>query len=234
MYKQVTTFFLDRILLFLVFFFPLIIVLRSTAINIATIVVSIIILFNFFKKTRTEILKNKLVIYLIIFFLFIFINSIIHFNSFDMLLKSLGNFRYLLLSFAVFLVFEKMSDRQQKFFIYFNIIIISLIAFDIFYQFIFYKDIFGFPPGMCSDIFPIKCVRFSGVFGDELIAGSYLSQIGFLIIMLFLKTLNLNKNFFSFLIKLFLFLFSISIILLTGERTALLIIIISFFFHMLF
>jgi O-antigen ligase len=48
--------------------------------------------------------------------------------------------------------------------------------------------------------------------------------------MLFLKTLNLNKNFFSFLIKLFLFLFSISIILLTGERTALLIIIISFFF----
>jgi O-antigen ligase len=230
MYKQVTTFFLDRILLFLVFFFPLIIVLRSTAINIATIVVSIIILFNFFKKTRTEILKNKLVIYLIIFFLFIFINSIIHFNSFDMLLKSLGNFRYLLLSFAVFLVFEKMSDRQQKFFIYFNIIIISLIAFDIFYQFIFYKDIFGFLPGMCSDIFPIKCVRFSGVFGDELIAGSYLSQIGFLIIMLFLKTLNLNKNFFSFLIKLFLFLFSISIILLTGERTALLIIIISFFF----
>ena len=234
MYKQVTTFFLDRILLFLVFFFPLIIVLRSSAINIATIVVSIIILFNFFKKTQIEILKNKLLIYLIIFFLFIFINSIIHFNSFGMLLKSLGNFRYLLLSLAVFLVFEKMSDKQQKFFIYFNIIIILLIAFDIFYQFIFYKDIFGFLPGMCSDIFPIKCVRFSGVFGDELIAGSYLSQIGFLMLMLFLKTLNLNKNFFSFLIKLFLFLFSILIILLTGERTALLIITISFFFTCFF
>jgi O-antigen ligase len=147
-----------------------------------------------------------------------------------LLLKSLGNFRFLLLTLAVFFVFEKMSDIQQKFFIYFNIIIILLIAFDILYQFIFYKDIFGFLPGMCTIILPIKCVRFSGVFGDELIAGSYLSQIGFLILLLFLKNLNLNKNYFYFLVKFFLFLFSISIILLTGERAALLIIVISLFF----
>ena len=128
------------------------------------------------------------------------------------------------------LVFEKMSDKQQKFFIYFNIIIISLIAFDILYQFIFYKDIFGFLPGMCGDIFYRKCERFSGIFRDELIAGSYLSQIGFLILMLLLKNLELYKNFFYILIKFFLFLFLISIILLTGERSALLIVVISFFF----
>jgi O-antigen ligase len=233
MNKQDTNFFLDRILLFLIFFFPLIIVLRSAAINVTTTLISLLILYNILKKTQTEIFKSKLIIYIIIFFSYILINSIIHFTSFDLLLKSLGNFRYLLLSLAVFFVFEKISDRQKKFFICFNIILILLIAFDIFYQFIFYKDIFGFLPGMCSDIFPIKCVRFSGVFGDELIAGSYLSQIGFLIIMLFLKNLNLNKNFF-FLLKLFLFLFSISIILLTGERTALLIIVISFFFTCFF
>lgn len=230
MNNQFTTFFLDRILLFLVFFFPLIIVLRSAAINVTTTVVSILILFNIFKQRKTEIFKNKVVIYIIIFFSYIFINSIINFTSFDLLLKSLGNFRYLLLSLAVFFVFEKMSDIQQKFFIYFNIIIILLIAFDILYQFIFYRDIFGFLPGMCSSILPIKCLRFSGVFGDELIAGSYLSQIGFLILLLFLKNVNLNKNFFSFLIKFSLFLFSISIIILTGERTALLIIVIFFFF----
>jgi O-antigen ligase len=234
MNKQVTTFFIDRILLFLVFFFPLIIVLRSAAINVTTTVISILILFNIFKQTQTEIFKNKLVIYVIIFFSYIFINSTIHFTSFDLLLKSLGNFRYLLLSLAVFFVFEKMSDIQQKFFIYFNIIIILLIAFDILYQFIFYKDIFGFLPGMCSSILPIRCLRFSGVFGDELIAGSYLSQIGFLMLLLFLKNLNLNKNYFNFLIKFLLFLFSISIIILTGERTALLIIVISFFFTYFF
>jgi O-antigen ligase len=230
MNKQDTNFFLDRILLLLVFIFPLIIVLRSAAINITTTIISLLILNNILKKTQTEIFKNKLIIYIIIFFSYILINSIIHFTSFDLLLKSLGNFRYLLLSLAVFFVFEKISDRQKKFFIYFNIIIILLIAFDILYQHIFYKDIFGFLPGMCSSILTIKCLRFSGVFGDELIAGSYLSQIGFLILILFFKNLNVNKNFFSFSIKLFLFLFSISIILLTGERTALLIIVITLFF----
>ena len=234
MNKQVTTFFLDRILLFLVFFFPLIIVLRSAAINVTTTVISILILFKIFKQTQKEIFKNKLVIYIIIFFSYIFINSIIHFTSFDLLFKSLGNFRYLLLSLAVFFVFEKMSYIQKKFFIYFNIIIILLIAFDILYQFIFYKDIFGFLPGMCSSILPIKCVRFSGVFGDELIAGAYLSQIGCLILLLFLKNFNLNKNYLNFLIKFSLFLFSISIILLTGERAALLIIVIFLFFTYFF
>jgi O-antigen ligase len=234
MNKQVASFFSDRILLVLVFFFPLIIVLRSAAINVTTTVISILILFNIFKKKQTEIFKNKLVIYIIIFLSYIFINSIIQFISFDLLLKTFGNFRYLLLSLAVFFVFEKMSDMQQKFFIYFNTIIILLIAFDILYQFIFYKDIFGFLPGMCSSVLPIKCVRFSGVFGDELIAGSYLSQISFLILILFLKNLNLNKNFFYLFIKFFLFLFSISIILLTGERAALLIVIISLFFTYFF
>jgi O-antigen ligase len=230
MNKQVTTFFIDRLLLFLVFFFPLIIVLRSAAINITTALISILVLFNIFKKTQTEIFKNKLVIYIIFFLSYIFINSIIHFTSFDLLLKSLGNFRFFFLFLAVFFVFEKMSDIQQKFFIYFNIIIILLIAFDILYQFIFYKDVFGFLPGMCISILPMKCVRFSGAFGDELIAGSYLSQIGFLILLLFLKNLSLINNYFNFLIKFFLFLFSISIILLTGERAALFIIVISLFF----
>jgi O-antigen ligase len=230
MNKQVATFFLDRILLLVVFFFPLIIVFRSSAINIATVAVSIVMLLNIFQKAQIEIFRNKLVIYIIFFFSFIFINSIIHFTSFDLLLKSFGNFRYIFLSLAVMFVFEKMSDRQQKFFIYFNTIIISLIAFDIIYQFIFYKDIFGFLPGMCTDIFSRKCVRFSGVFGDELIAGSYLSQIGFLLLILFSKNLKLNKNGFYIVIKFFLFLFLISIILLTGERSALLIVVISFFF----
>ena len=234
MNKQISKIFLDITLLLIVFFFPIIIVLRSAAINIAVITASLIILFYFiFKKKQIEFFKNRLIFYIIIFFLFIFINSIIHFTNYDLLLKSFGNFRYLLLSIAVFYVFDKMSYRQKKFFIYFNIIIIFLIALDILYQFIFYKDIFGFVPGMCINTNQIKCVRFSGVFGDELIAGSYLSQIGFLILILFLN-LELKKNFFNFLIKFFLPLFLFIIILITGERAALLIVVASLFFIFFF
>ena len=107
MNKQIKNFFTDKILFLLVFFFPLIIVLRSSAINIAIIAISIIMLFYIFKKKQIELFKNKLVTYVVIFFSFIFINSIIHFTSFDLLLKSLANFRYLLLSIAVVFVFEK-------------------------------------------------------------------------------------------------------------------------------
>ena len=139
----------------------------------------------------------------------------------------------MIISSSVFFILKKISDRQKKFYIYFNLIIISLIALDIFYQFIFYKDIFGFSPGMCSDILPIECVRFSGIFGDELIAGAYLSQIGFLILILFLN-LEIKKNFFNFSIKVFLSLFLFIIILITGERAALLILILSLFFIFFF
>jgi O-antigen ligase len=231
MSKITSTFFLDRILLFIVFFFPLIIVLRSTAINIAIAIVSIIVFFFYFNKKQKNFLRNKLVIYIFILCLFIFINSIIHFTSFDLVLKSLGNIRYLLLSIGIYLALEKMSHRQLNFFICFNIIIISLIAVDIFYQFFFYKDFLGFTPGMCSEVLPIKCQRFSGVFGDELIAGSYLSQIGFLILTLFF---NLNKTYLNFIIKTLFCLFLLATVLLTGERAPLLIIIFALFFIFLF
>ena len=229
MNKQISTFFLEKIPLLLVFCFPLIIVLRSSAINVAVTLVTILILFNIFKKKQIEILKNRLVIFIIIFLFFIFINSIINFISFEILLKSLGNFRYLFLSLAVCIVFEKISEKQRKFFIYFNLIIILLVIIDIFYQFIFYKDIFGFAPGMCDNSLPVKCLRFSGAFGNELIAGSYLSQIGFLILILFLN-LDLNKINFNYLMRFFVFFLLLLTILLTGERAALLIFVTSFFF----
>jgi O-antigen ligase len=229
MNKQISTFFLEKIPFLIVFCFPLIIILRSAAINVAVTLVTILILFNIFKKKQIEILKNRLVIFIIIFLFFIFINSIVNFISFEILLKSLGNFRYLFLSLAVCIVFEKISEKQRKFFIYFNLIIILLVAIDIFYQFIFYKDIFGFAPGMCDNSLPVKCLRFSGAFGNELIAGSYLSQIGFLILILFLN-LDLNKINFNYLMRFFVFFLLLLTILLTGERAALLIFVTSFFF----
>jgi O-antigen ligase len=233
MIKHITTFFSDKILLLLVFFFPLIILFRSAAINITVTAASIIMLFYILKKNSIKFSKNKLLTYILILFSFIFISSIINFTNFDLLLKSLGNFRFLLFSMAVFLVLNTISNQQKKIFIYFNIVLIILVAIDILYQFIFYKDIFGFSPGMCNNVLPIKCARFSGVFGLELIAGAYLSQIGFLILILFIN-LDLKKSIFNFLIKFFLCLFLLTIILLTGERAALLIVILSIFFIFFF
>ena len=60
-----------------------------------------------------------------------------------------------------------------------------LIIFDLFYQYIFDVNLFGFKPGLYNfdqDIYE----RYSGIFNNELILGSYLSSFGFLIIIFFL------------------------------------------------
>ena len=217
----------NKILVFLIFSFPLIIIFRSAAINTATITLSIIVLFGIFKKDNVNFFKIKIVTYLVCFFSIIFINTIYNYQSFELLVKSLGNFRYILLSAGVFFVLEKFSKRQISYFINFNLILVILICLDIIYQYFFYKNIFGFTPNMCSSA-SLICSRFSGIFGKELIAGGYLSQIGLLI--LFLKNNLDNKKLFNS----FLFIFLFIAIILTGERNAFLILVLTVFFICMF
>ncbi len=72
----------------------------------------------------------------------------------------------------------------------------------------------------------LNCLRFSGIFGDELIAGAFICQIGLL--MLFLK-IGQKFNAKNLIIAPF-FIFIFIIILFTGERNALLILFICIFF----
>ena len=130
--------------------------------------------------------------FIIFFFFFIFINTILNFYNLENVIKSLGIYRYLFLSFAVFLTLENISKKHFSLFIYLNCILLILVGLDIFYQYNFNKNIFGFLPGMCESNFS-NCIRFSGVFGSELIAGSYISQIGLLFFFL-IKHENFQKN----------------------------------------
>ena len=217
--------FLYKSLFYLVAFFPLIIIFRSATINIVTVILLIFFLIyvNLIGIKINNIFNNYLFTYFFIFFLFILINSIFHNQDYYLILKSLGNFRYLLLTVAVYFVLDNTSKEQKKFIIYFNVILIILVGGDIFYQFFINKNIFGFKPGMCANkVLSEGCQRFSGVFNDELIAGGYLSQIGMLFFILFYffhqkeKNLILNK-------KIIFFLVLFSVIIITGERNAVLI-----------
>ena len=213
-----------KILYFLVLIFPLIIVLKSAAINIALIFISLIsILLNI--KKQDLFFKDYFIKFIIIFLGFVFINSLFQFYNTETVIKSLGNFRYLFLTFAVFITLKNISKINYFLFIYLNLILIILIGLDILYQYNFNKNVFGLMPGMCDTNLE-NCVRFSGVFGSELIAGGYLSQIGLLIFFLIKDNKKFNENkFYQIIINTFI-LFLFLIILLTGERNALLIFII--------
>ena len=228
--------YLCKLLLIIVIFYPLIIIFRSTTLNLTTVILSIVFLYHISTEEKKSdiFLNNFLLFYLFIFFTYVLINSIYHQQGYFLIIKSIGNFRYLLLSAAVFYVLEGATNEQKKFLIYFNVILIIFVSGDIIYQFFINKDIFGFKPGMCSNgLLPEGCQRFSGIFGDELIVGGYLSQIGMLFLILFYffnqkeKNLILNK-------KIIYFLGLYSVIIITGERNAVLITTLTLLFIFIF
>ncbi|WP_440693767.1 O-antigen ligase family protein [Candidatus Pelagibacter sp. HIMB1695] len=216
----------EQLLIFLVLIFPLILVFRSFTINLVLILISGLSIYYFLIEKNYVFFEDFFIKYLLFFLLIIFINSIFKVHDFETSFKSFSNFRYVFLTFAVFFSLSRISEKNFKLFIFFNSILITLISLDILYQFNFNENIFGFPAGMCTK--NENCVRFSGIFGSELIGGTYLSQIGLLIFLL-LKNNNhrsINfKKFFCDLMILFLFI----IVFLTGERNAFLIFVMSLF-----
>ena len=114
---------------------------------------------------------DKLVLLFFLFILFSgFFNTIQNYNNdyknLNVLIKSISYLRYLLFYLVIRFLIEKNIINYKYFFLSASIFPI-LVAFDIFIQFYFGKDIFGFEPiGR----------RFAGPFNDELIAGGYLQR----------------------------------------------------------
>lgn len=61
---------INKFFLFIVLCFPLILILRSFAINLVTITASVVFLLFFFKKIKTDLSKNSFLIYLFVFFFY--------------------------------------------------------------------------------------------------------------------------------------------------------------------
>ena len=211
----------------------MVIILRSAAVNIVLIVISIISIIYIITKKNNFFFQDNLIKLIIIFFGFVFINSLIQFQNTETVLKTLANYRYLLLTFGVFITLQNLTNKNFKIFIYSNLALMILIGLDIFYQYNFSQNVFGFLPGMCDD-FNQNCERFAGIFGSRLVAGTYLSQIGLLIFFLVKDYKKSDQNFFQKFIVYFYLFFLFLIILLTGERNAMLIFLMCIFLFFIF
>ena len=224
---------IQKILHFFVLIFPLILILKSAAINIALIIISLISILLIIKKKDYFFFKDYFVKFIIFFLAFIFINSFFQFYSIELIIKSLGNYRYLFLTFGVFITLKNITKKSYSLFIYLNSTLIILIGLDIFYQYNFGKNIFGFLPGMCDESLK-NCVRFSGIFGSELIAGAYISQIGLLMLFLIKENNIFKEKTFNKIIQNIFILFLFLTIIFTGERNAILIFLICIILFFLF
>lgn len=219
---------LEKLFYFIVLFLPIIFIFGSAILNISIVVLNIIFFvhiitcknFDYFKENRIYF------VFLLIFLIFQILNNILN-ENFDYFGKSIFYLRFLLLPlifkyFSTFVQFDIL--RISKFYI----LILLLVIFDLFYQYIFDINLLGYKPGLFNQKENLY-ERYSGVFNDELIMGSYLSSFGFLIVA-FYYLFNNKKNY-IFLILLGILFLSV---LLTGERSSLLNVLISIFFIFLF
>jgi O-antigen ligase len=217
----------------LIAFFPLSSIAGSLIINlnILIIIISAILIYDKEILSLNFNIIDKLVLIIFLYILFVGL-----FNTFEnyyliddritdltVLKKTFLFTRYFLIYFVIRFLLEKKIINLKYFFLA-SLIGCLFVSIDIFYQFIFEKDIFGYE----------KIGRkYPGPFGDEAIAGGYIQRYSFLAIFYFFLFHKLNNKKYFFL-NLVLFIAFLVAIVISGNRMPLILFIFSIFLVFIF
>lgn len=173
----------------------------------ATLSGAIYLYLFFLKKIETKFFFNPFVFLFFIFYLYILIRSIFvpqPLISFEVSLFYFRNLFFALSLAYFFLNYEKLIK-----YLYYSILLsLVIVTFDGYIQFFFGKNIFGWSP--------IQSNRLGGLFGKELILGSFISMIFPILIALRFYLFKKN-NYFTFYLSIFI----APLVFFSGERTAL-------------
>lgn len=198
---------INYILKYLILFFPLSLVSGPLIPEIILALSSIYVNFKILKNKQYYYYKSKVVLFFLIFWFYIILNSIFSENILWSLKSSIFYFRYLLFLISINYLLDKKIIKLSDI-LFFLVLTFAFLIIDLLIQYFSGTNILGYE-GLDN--------RFSGLFGDELILGSYLSKFFPLIISLFFLK---DKDY-----KIWVFLFIMCpivllTIILTGERTA--------------
>ena len=161
--------------------------------------------------------------FFLLFYFWLIISTLQQFNL-EHSIKSFAYIRFILFAMGLVLILDEF--KKFKLFLFSIFLTIAFVEVDVIIQFIFGKDIFGHVPS--------NRVRFSGPFGDELIAGGFMKKflkIIFFSLFFFLEEKKI-KNL-QIILALY-FLFSLAIIFITGERMSVLLVFLMLFMMFLF
>jgi O-antigen ligase len=186
--------------------FPLCLVIGSFWVNLFLILSSLIFIYELIKKNFYDQLKLNWIYFYIIFIIYNIVNSFFATNFIGSLQSSFSQIRFLLFSLFIFFCISNTKNIQIILKIWLSLVL--LIAVDVIYQYLFLKNIFGIP---------IDGSRPSGVFGEELVVGAFITYISIPIISYFFKEFN-NQNYFKKFLYVLLYLFLFVTVALTGER----------------
>ncbi len=137
---------LDKILIFLIFFFPLFMSLSIFLADLSASIISIFVIFLLSsKKERHKFNQIKKSIYVfLIFYAFILISLIFSISIEQSLLPSIFYIRYFLFILGIFYFLEK-YEFMETIILYSILFTFLIVALDSFYQFFFLKNILNYP-----------------------------------------------------------------------------------------
>jgi O-antigen ligase len=211
--------FFSRLNFLVLLIFPVLFILGKSFVNIGVIYFTLSCIILIYYKKINLFSKTENILFMVLFS-YILVNSLLNYNNFENVLKSIALFRFIFFSTAIVYVLKNLSLRNKIILKYIYSFIIFFVFIDIIYQYSFGIDLFGYEPGMCENG---SCLRYQGVFGKELIAGSFFAYFA-LVAILFLfqeKILNL------------LFLILGVAIIITGDRSPFIAYIIFWFSYIL-
>ena len=203
-----------KILIYLV---PLFLITGPFLSDLAVTLVSIIFLIIVFKERIFYVFDNVFFKLFILFYLYIVFNSLINNQNLDSLRISITYIRFGLFSLAVTYFLKQDLNLLKKIFHCLAFCFLILVIDGIF-QYFYGQNFLG-----SKLVYPGP--RVSSLFGDELILGSYLSRLFPILFGLSLFFYQSNKQLHSLL---GLSVFTLFLIFLSGERTALSLIILTF------
>ena len=190
---------------------PLLLITGPLLSDLAISLISLIYIFHIIIKKDYEIFKNKWFQFLIIFWVYLILNTLINTINFDTLRISVSYFRFIFFIFAISFLLSVKNDNL-KYFFFCLLFCYLLLIFDSLIQFFFGENLLGYPL--------ISGPRLSSFFGDDLILGSYLARLFPLLLGMFiLINEKINSKFLNYSL-IFTFILCGFIIFLTGERTA--------------
>jgi hypothetical protein len=198
-----------KIIDYCILLLPIFFLLGPFFVNLISVLFSILFLLISIKNNNWLWLQLSFVRIFLFFWLYLILNSFFA-TDFSASFQAAFSFvRFFLFALAIgFYAFKEVSFNKiiKTWFV-----IILLFCFDIYFQFFFKVNIFGFEQHTAG--------RLSGVLGKELVAGSFLAQIfapvlGLIVFLIFFKKLKYIKNFFLISSLVYILLAC----LITGER----------------
>ena len=206
-----------KIMSFLAYLIPLSLLTGPFLPDLFLVIISLLFIFYTFSNKIYYYFRSKFFLIFIVFFIYLIINSTLSEHPYFSLKSSLFYIRYGIFTLSIWFLIDK-EINFKKYFFYGILIAFFLALFDGYFQFIFGSSIFGYEEAVSN-------YRLNLLYSNGWALGSYLVRLFPLLLALFICNIKINNI--NLLLMLSLWVLIDVLIYLSGERSAIALMLLS-------